>query len=47
MLKREQTRAEENRLSPLYSTSYPVNATVPREEEVAEIIAEHVLLDDG
>ena len=47
MLKRKQTRAEENSLSSIYSTSYPVNATVPGEKEVTKIIAEHVFLDHG
>ena len=47
MLKREETCTEENRPSPIDSISYPVNATVPGEKEVAEIEAEHVLLDDG
>ena len=47
MLKKKQTRAEENSLSSIYSTSYQVNATVPGEKEVTKIIAEHVFLDDG
>lgn len=47
MLQGEEARTEENRSPPIDSSCHLKNAVGPGEKEIAEIIAEHILLDDG